>query len=287
VTEIPEHLLKRSKDRRAALGLGGDEGGEASTAVAPTASAAPAATAAAAPPAPTGPAGRKGAAPATPAPPPKPDSPVVAASKKRAKIPYWAMGALSLLPIWGFMYIRALTDAPEEASGPLAIGEEVYGSCASCHGADGGGGVGYQFSEGEVLKTFPHIEDQLRFVSYGTAEYQAAGVEIYGNPEREGGVHPTGGFGVMPAQSGELTEYEILGVVCHERYTLSGADPASEEYLEEYENWCSEESPVFIALEAGGTLAGLADLGITGVDGEPLEFLPIGEVPIPGSPPDA
>ena len=76
-------------------------------------------------------------------------------------------------------------------------------------------------------------------------------------------------------------------MVCHERYTLGGADPTSEEYLEEYENWCSEESPVFIALEAGGTLAGLADLGITGVDGEPLEFLPIGEVPIPGSPPDA
>jgi len=286
VTEIPEHLLKRSKDRRAALGLGGEEASDAGTAVTPAASAAPAtAAAAAAPPAPTGPAGRKASAAATPAPPPKPDSPVVAAYKRRAKIPYWAMGALSLLPIWGFMYIRALTDAPEEASGPLAVGAETYGACASCHGADGGGGVGYKFSEGEVLKTFPNIEDQLRFVSYGTAEYQAEGVTIYGNPDREGGAHPTGGFGVMPAQSGDLTEYEILGVVCHERYTISGADPSSEEYLEEYENWCSEESPVFIALEAGGTLAGLADLGITGVDGEPLEFLPIGEVPVPGSPP--
>lgn len=284
MTEIPEHLLKRSRDRRAALGLGGDEAPAASSAVEPTA-ASPATTTTAAPAAPTGPAGRQAAAAPKPAPAPKPDSPVVAAYKRRARIPFWAMGALSLLPIWAFMYIRAVTEAPEEAVGPLAIGQEVYGACASCHGAGGEGGVGYQFSEGEVLKTFPHIEDQLRFVSYGTAGYQAAGVEVYGNPEREGGVHATGALGVMPGQSEELTPDEILGVVCHERYTLSGADPASEEYREEYENWCSEESPVFVALEEGETLAALSELDLTGADGEPLEVLPIGEEPAPGSPP--
>ena len=48
-----------------------------------------------------------------------------------------------------------------------------------------------------------------------------------------------------------FTDYEILAVVCHERYTLGGADPTSEEYAEEYEQFCSEESPVFAALEAG------------------------------------
>ena len=34
--------------------------------------------------------------------------------------------------------------------------------------SSGEGGVGYQFSQGEVLKTFPHIEDQLRWVDNGT-----------------------------------------------------------------------------------------------------------------------
>ena len=51
------------------------------------------------------------------------------------KIPFWAMGALSLLPIWMFIYVRSLTQETEEAAGPLGEGAEVYGSCASCHGA--------------------------------------------------------------------------------------------------------------------------------------------------------
>ena len=51
---------------------------------------------------------------------------------------------------------------------------------------------------GSVLKTFPHIEDQLRYVYYGTEGYNAAGIEIYGNPDREGGPHITGASGVMP-----------------------------------------------------------------------------------------
>ncbi|MFT6392338.1 MAG: hypothetical protein ACJA14_001863, partial [Ilumatobacter sp.] len=50
---------------------------------------------------------------------------------------------------------------------------------------------------------------------------------------------------------GGLTDYEILGVVCHERYALGGADPTSEEWAEEFERFCSAESPVFAALEAG------------------------------------
>ena len=72
------------------------------------------------------------------------------------------MATLSLMPIWGFIYVRALTDGPEVIAGPLGEGVEVYSNCASCHGADGGGGVGYPFSGGEVLKTFPHIADQVR-----------------------------------------------------------------------------------------------------------------------------
>ena len=54
----------------------------------------------------------------------------MAAAKARPKIPIWALAALSLMPIWAFMYVRALTEPPEVATGPLGIGAEVY-SCAS------------------------------------------------------------------------------------------------------------------------------------------------------------
>jgi mono/diheme cytochrome c family protein len=201
---------------------------------------------------------------------------VVAAYKRRKRIPFWAMLGLSLLPVWAFMYARAVTTQAEEATGPLAAGEEVYGTCSTCHGAAGQGGIGYAFADGEVLKTFPHIEDQLRWVYWGTEGYNAAGVDIYGNPDREGGPHVTGGSGaVMPAQRDALSGEELLGVVCHERYTLGGADPAAD-FAEEYEKWCSEESEIFADLEAGGDVLTLADR----FD----DVMPIGD-PVEGSPP--
>ena len=87
-------------------------------------------------------------------------------------------------------------------------------------------------------------------------EVALAGVDIPGDPNREGGPHVTGAQGVMPAQGadagGALTDYEILGVVCHERYTLGGAGDI-EGFEEEFEQWCSEESPLYEALESGET----------------------------------
>jgi hypothetical protein len=175
VTEIPEHLLKRSKAARAQAEGGAPAEGAAAapaaaapgTAAATTTATSPAVPAAAAPP----------AAPAGP-PPPKPDIPVVAAAKARKKIPFWAFATLSTLPLWAFMYVRALTPTAETVAGPLGDGAKVYTGCSSCHGSQGEGGVGYQFSKGEVLKTFPHIEDQLRWVYNGTDAYVTAGVEI-------------------------------------------------------------------------------------------------------------
>jgi mono/diheme cytochrome c family protein len=249
VTEIPEHLLKRSRERREAAGLP-TEGGEAA-ATTPTPAAATPAKAAAAP------APAKAAAPAAP-PPPKPVPAYVQAATTRRKMPFWAMSALGLLPIWGVLYARGLTPSEETLSGPLAVGEEVYGSCSSCHGADGAGGVGRPLSNGEVLLTFPRIEDMLNLVYTGSQAYAQAGLDIYGDPNREGGAHQVGYDGrgaYMPQQGsaagGALSDAEILGVVCHERYTLGGADPLSEEWLEEFETWCSPESEIFLALEEG------------------------------------
>ncbi len=283
MTEIPEHLLKRSRERRAAIGKGDDAAGaDAPAAVEKSASATPAASA---PAAASGPPART-AAPEPPAPkPPKPDPPYVAAAKRRRKIPFWAMATLSLMPVWGFMYIRALTDGHSEVEGPLGEGAAVYGNCASCHGGGGGGGVGYPFVEGAVLETFPHIEDQIRYVYYGTEQYNIAGVEVYGSPERDGGPHITGEQGVMPGFNGQLSQEEIVAVVCHERYTLGGADPTSEEYAAEYEAWCSPEAPVFEAIVNAEIDLTTADaIEPFTVEGEEFFVAPIGPGPVPGVP---
>ena len=201
------------------------------------------------------------------------------------------MAALSLLPIWVFMYVRSLTAPPEEAAGPLGDrrrGVRRLPVAATAPAARAASAA--RSPSGEVLVTFPHIEDQLRFVYFGTAEYNLAGVAIYGNPDREGGPHVTGSFGPMPAQGqsagGELTDAEILAVVCHERYTLGGAELDSDEYAEEFENWCSEEAPTFVALEEGATLDELADEGLTERRrARRSRSSPIGDAPVEGRPP--
>ena len=262
MTEIPEHLLKRSKAARSKAS------GEA--APADGAGDAPAAAVAKAD------APAKPAAPAAPAAPPAPvatpDSPVVAAYKARKKVPVWAMMTLAILPVWGFMYARALTPQPKIVEGPLGIGATVYGACASCHMADGSGAAGgaYAFTEGDATTTFPHIEDQLRWVYFGSEEYKSAGVTIAGDPTREGGPHIAGSNGVMPSQS-SLTPAQLLAVVCHERYTLGGIEAAGEEF----EKWCSPEAPAWLAAESGTPIPQLH----TAVDGA----IEIGDAPKAGT----
>jgi len=273
VTEIPEHLLKRSQAARAQAEGGATPAATTPAAVTPSATpgaaseTAPAVPAkAAAPPAPVGP------------PPPQPDIPVVAAAKARKKIPFWAFATLSTLPLWAFMYVRALTPTTEKIAGPLGVGATVFTGCSSCHGSNGEGvaGLGYQFSQGEVLKTFPHIEDQLRWVYGGTDAYFTAGIQIYGAPNRPGGPHITKARGTMPGQSSQLTEAQILAVVCHERFTLGGADPAGA-YEKEYENWCAPDAPAWTALEDGSATFANIDTKVTGA-------IKVGEEPAPGSP---
>jgi hypothetical protein len=279
VTEIPEHLLKRSQAAKAKA-AGAEAPADAPAAAAPAGTESTAVTPAAAPAAPAAPA--KPTAPVGP-PPPKPDIPVVAAAKARQKIPFWAMATLSLLPLWVFMYARGLTPKEPSVSGPLGEGAEIYpANCSSCHGASGQGvsSLGYQFSAGEVLKTFPNIEDQLRFVYSGSQRYELAGIEVYGDPNREGGPHLTRARGIMPAQGldagGALTDAQILAVVCHERFTLGGADPEGDA-LEEFEKWCSPESPAWEGLET-------EELNFENIAEELEDTLPVGTEPAAGSP---
>jgi mono/diheme cytochrome c family protein len=215
LTEVPEHLLQRSRERRAALGLGGgDAGGDAAPAAA---SAAAPATTSATPATPA-----RAAAPAVPAAPKPPPfvPPYVRAAERRQRIPVWALPVVAFLPIWGVLYAQSLSAAPSKELTELAAGATVYsGKCSSCHGPSGGGGAGRPLADGEVLKTFPNIASQLEYVHNGD---EGMGGVPYGNPQRPGGQHgPPYNGATMPTFE-TLTEKELLEVVRHERETLSG-----------------------------------------------------------------
>jgi len=239
VTEIPEHLLKRSRERRGAVGLPGGEGssdasGSTSSSSAPAvaASAAPAAAA-------------KAPAAAPKAAAPKPVRPEVLAAQTRKKIPFWAMPVLGLLPVWLFIYAEAMSPPTVTVTGPLAEGATVYANCSGCHGATGGGGAGYQLSEGAVHKTFPKFEDQLAFVANGSP---AAGTP-YGDPA-VGRIAGARGGALMPVWKASLSQPELIAVICHERFSLQGLSADNPgEYAEEFAKWCAPDAPEFLKAE--------------------------------------
>jgi mono/diheme cytochrome c family protein len=208
MTEIPEHLLARSRARREAAGLATP--GDAGAAPAPSAGgeveqvsvATPAPAAAAAPP--------------PPPPPPKPDPPYIQAYKNRKKIPVWAMPALALLPLWAFVYANTLEKPAAEQTGPLAVGEKIYQNCATCHGASGEGGGNFPaFQNGVLGKDWPNFVDQMRWVSVGSAGWPGDTYGANSKPKKGG----------MPAWHTQLTPLEIAEVVRYEREVLSGLAP--------------------------------------------------------------
>lgn len=221
LTEVPEHLLKRSRERRAALGLGGGDAPERAPAQAQEAApGAPAPAEAAAPAAPP-------AAPVEPpAPePPKPEPAYIQAAKRRKRIPYWAMTALAALPLWGYLYVRTLEPPPTEETDPLALGAEVFsGNCASCHGGAGEGGSGPAFIEGAVVETWPDARDHMAWVSLGAQGWPSGTYGAQGAQASQ-----------MPPFGGTLTDQQIAQVVLHER-SLAGEEvsEANEDYADLY-----------------------------------------------------
>lgn len=211
MTEVPDYLLQRSRERRAALGLDtGGDAGAASPAPVPVESAAPAAAAAAVP-ATTEPGGGE----IEKVEPPAPVAPWVEAANNRKKVPVWMAPVAIFIPLWAFMVFGTLEEPTREAEGPIAAGGEVYANCASCHGAGGGGGTGYPLNDGEVIRTFPNVSDHVAWVVNGSP---AAGV-AYGNPDRPGGQRISGTFGGPMPNFQSLSPTEIMEVVLYERVT--------------------------------------------------------------------
>jgi mono/diheme cytochrome c family protein len=178
------------------------------------------------------------------------------AAQSRRKIPIWAMPVVIFLPLWMWMYVLATQKPPVVVTGPLKEGAVVYNKCASCHAADGGGGVGYQLSGGSLVKTFPKIEDQINYVYNGSSSTKGYQGKPYGDPARG---RIGGAKGKMPAWGnkvgGELTDAEMVAAICHERYSLGGVDAvtaAKPEYVKEAADWCSADGAKWQAVEEKG-----------------------------------
>ena len=212
MTEVPEHLLQRSRDRRSALGLGGGDS-DIAAAAAPK----PAAEVAVAAP---GAAPAAAAAAATPATQPEPETlvepiaPYVEAGMRRKKIPVWAMPVLAALPIWAIIYAGTLDKETPKQQGPLALGTEVYTAkgCAGCHGGSGGGASGPALTS--LAADFPNPADQLFWVMEGSDGFKAKGLTTYSDAAKpvKGGMP---GWATLKAD-------ELIGVVRHEREAFSG-----------------------------------------------------------------
>ena len=211
MTEIPEHLLKRAKERRAAMGgegaTGESEASGGSAAVEPAAASAAEAPAAA-----------PAAVPEPVAPPPKPVRPEVAAALNRRKVPVWALPVLVAIPIWAYVYQGTLEPPPAPNDTPIALGEEIYSGCSSCHGVDGAGGaVGVPLTG--VLETWPDYRDHMAWVRIGSADWPGSTYGAQDKAKAPG----------MPPHP-QFTDAELAQVVLYERVAFGGLEEGTEEY---------------------------------------------------------
>ncbi|MYB09917.1 MAG: c-type cytochrome [Acidimicrobiia bacterium] len=224
MVEVPEHLLKRSQDRRKDLGATtGDEPAAdvppSETAAAPAVAQTQAPEAATAPSLPDLPDLEP-----EPEPQPEPVKPWVHAAMTRKKIPVWAVPVLIFLPFWAIIFAGTL-ESPERDTEIIALGREVYdgsGGCAGCHGAEGGGGIGPALVDGEVLAAFNDWRNHVIWVVNGSPP---AG-QVYND---RGEISTAG----MPSNGDKLSAREILAVVYFERVELGGAAEADLHDLEE------------------------------------------------------
>ena len=222
MTEVPEYLLERSRQRRIDLGLLEDDGSGGAAAATGTPDSATLAS--------SGPSTADVIAAA------KADAKLelqaepgieplwVSAARSRTRIPMWALPVMFFLPLWAFVYVK-LTEPPPEPVTAITEGAATYAArCVSCHGGAGagseGGGVGRPLYNGEVLLTFPRLEtDMLHWLEVGS---EGIGIgNSYGATDRPEGVHISGQTGAnMPGFGGTLSEYKIYSVARYIREML-------------------------------------------------------------------
>jgi mono/diheme cytochrome c family protein len=221
VTEVPEYLLQRSRERRRALGLLQDSSeGEGGAPPPPP----PAASGAAEPDGEPEGAGLPAEVEPAAAAVATIEAPVYVGPVKppsRTGVPVWMLPVLVLLPFWAVLYAGTFqTHKSGAALTPIQLGAQIYsgkGTCAGCHGAHGEGGVGPRLAGGQAKLTFPNMADHIAWVDTGS-QTKPKGTP-YGDPNRPGGQHHVE-VGAMPAFKGVLTDAEIQAVVTYEREGL-------------------------------------------------------------------
>ena len=234
MTEVPEHLLKRSRDRRAALGLGGGDGGDAGGGGGQLRRPRPPTRAARRAGRRRGPArgrrpgrgrGRAGRA---------------AAAVRRAGAAtasgsrFWAMPVLAFLPLWAILYAGTLSSRASTVPTQLAAGRhDLRQPGARAATAPTGGGVGRPLSAATAARCSRRSPTSpTSSSSCGSAPpAPATPARPTATPNREGGQHtalqlqrqPDAG---LPRQ---LTPDELLAVVRHERETFGGEKVPAEQ----------------------------------------------------------
>lgn len=258
MTEIPEHLLKRSRERKAAMSgeAPAEATPEAGTDVEPAAAATPAVAAAPVPEV---------------VPEPVRVAPYVKAYESRKKMPYWIIPVLLTLPVWAAMYVGTLERVPQGLTGLLGEGEHLYveAGCSGCHGGEGGGGIGPALADGAVHVTFTSIEDQMVWIAKGSAIVGTG--NTYSSADS---VNPKAVSGQMPGfalgATNELDIEELLAVTLYERTQFEPDEAVAERDLglAEQMNLLIETGELELILEEQGlSLHDVVDAqGLTAAD---------------------
>ncbi|MFV0526399.1 MAG: c-type cytochrome [Acidimicrobiales bacterium] len=61
----------------------------------------------------------------------------------------------------------------------LVLGQEIYqANCASCHGSEGQGGIGWKLNDGQALERYPDPADEAAVVADGRSGMPAFGAKL-------------------------------------------------------------------------------------------------------------
>jgi mono/diheme cytochrome c family protein len=75
--------------------------------------------------------------------------------------------------------VMLFANEPSTGTAAKTPGARVFAAnCATCHGAEGGGGVGPQLSDGHVVRAFPAVASEIAVVTDGRGGMPAFGDQL-------------------------------------------------------------------------------------------------------------
>jgi mono/diheme cytochrome c family protein len=85
---------------------------------------------------------------------------------------------IALLSAAAFVVLLFANEPADDAAAPTDGAAVFSSACASCHGSDGGGGVGAQLSDGLVVDRYPDIEDEIAVITSGSGGMPGFGTRL-------------------------------------------------------------------------------------------------------------